>query len=700
MSEKSLVSFFAKRNFTRNFAASMAAFMLVLSLNVIGVQAAVPSSGQVSSDSPTATYTAGPFLVANTTGTLGDVQCDATTPCDDFKLTVNTPAGYGTDHTMTIKIDWPNSAADFDLYVLNSQGVQVASAASSSDPEVVTLPPDSGVYTIRVVPYAPLGESFKGTIALEAKGTNPAPSTETAPTYTNYAAPETLPNAHNAGEPSIGVNWNTNSVMYQAYYSTYRVKFNDSTSPATATWLDKSAGLPECTAETSLDPILFTDHQTGRTFESQLLVNPVVNSLTCYTNDDGDTWNISEGGGVGSGVDHQTVGGGPFSATGIGAITSYPNAVYYCSQDIVSALCSASHDGGVTFNPAVPVYTFENCSGLHGHVKVAPNGAVYLPNGHCGGKQAVAISLDNGNNWAVRQIPNSTQAIGSDPAVNIGSNGTVYFGYQDGSGQARIAVSNDQGETWVNDQDVGAQLGIKNIVFPSVVAGDDDRAAFAFLGTTTAGDYGAADFKGVWHLYVATTYDGGKSWITADATPNDPVQRGPICTEGTTCGDSRNLLDFMGVDVDKEGRVVVGYADGCTGACVQADPNNYDELATIARQTTGKRLFAKYDPKPDLTTSNIQVVQGYKQSTVTATVTNDNQAAAQNVVVRLLDGSTFIADSVSVDLAPGESKQVSVVWDTQKLKGDHVVTAIVDPNNAIAESKENNNKAQVTVTLK
>ena len=64
------------------------------------------------------------------------------------------------------------------------------------------------------------------------------------------------------------------------------------------------------------------------------------------------------------------------------------------------------------------------------------------------------------------------------------------------------------------------------------------------------------------------TYDGGKTWVTSDATPNDPVQRGSICTGGTTCGDDRNLLDFIDVTIDNHGRVEVGYADGCTGACV------------------------------------------------------------------------------------------------------------------------------------
>jgi hypothetical protein len=131
-----------------------------------------------------------------------------------------------------------------------------------------------------------------------------------------------------------------------------------------------------------------------------------------------------------------------------------------------------------------------------------------------------------------------------------------------------------------------------------MVAGSDNRAAFAYLGTTRGGNYqDATTFaKAVWHLYVTTTYDGGRTWVTRDATPKDPVQRGSICTGGTTCGKDRNLLDFIDVTLDKRGRVLVGYADGCVGACV-TDPakNGYDAWATIARQSSGRTLFAKYD---------------------------------------------------------------------------------------------------------
>ncbi|MGZ3459352.1 MAG: hypothetical protein ACXU86_12715, partial [Archangium sp.] len=83
----------------------------------------------------------------------------------------------------------------------------------------------------------------------------------------------------------------------------------------------------------------------------------------------------------------------------------------------------------------------------------------------------------------------------------------------------------------------------------------------------------------------------GKTWVSSDATPNDPVQRGSICTGGTTCGNDRNLLDFMDITVDSQGRVLVGYADGCVGACVQSGPNSFSQYATIARQSGGTLLF-------------------------------------------------------------------------------------------------------------
>ena len=83
--------------------------------------------------------------------------------------------------------------------------------------------------------------------------------------------------------------------------------------------------------------------------------------------------------------------------------------------------------------------------------------------------------------------------------------------------------------------------------------------------------------------------------MSVDATPHDPVQRGTICTAGTSCGSTRNLLDFIDARADGKGRVLVGYADGCVGSCVSAGPNSGTALGTIARQLAGKGVFAAFD---------------------------------------------------------------------------------------------------------
>lgn len=404
------------------------------------------------------------------------------------------------------------------------------------------------------------------------------------PTYDLYPAPAPL--GQSAGEPSLGVNWNTGNVMFIAGLETLRVSFDDSVTPAAATWEDVSFPL---TSVVTLDPILFTDSQTGRTFVAQL-AGPA--SLMAFTDDDGASWLPSTSGLV-SGVDHQSVGGGPLAALpGVG----YPNAVYYCSQTVAFAGCALSLNGGLTFNPAVPIYNLLQCGGLHGHVKVAPDGTAYVPNKGCGTQQGVSVSANDGLTWTVRKVTGST-AGENDPSVGIASDGTVYFGFVGADGHPRIAVSHNKGATWSTPKDVGLPFGIQNAVFPSVVAGDPSRAAFAFLGTPTGGAGTGTDvsFPGEWHLYIATTYNGGSTWTTVDVTPNDPVQRGAICLQGTTCGAARNLLDFMDIAVDAEGRVLVAFADGCVGACVSGPPNSGTDIGVIARQSGGKGLFAAFD---------------------------------------------------------------------------------------------------------
>src|SRR4029077_2614538 len=214
-----------------------------------------------------------------------------------------------------------------------------------------------------------------------------------------------------AGEPSIGVNWNSTSnsvggmTNFQSDLETEFVSWDESCSLTIpkATWVNRRA--PTSFLIDS-DPIGFTDRQRGRVFAAELTLLSPDTCKTSYTDDDGITWIPSQGSGLASAVDHETIGGGPYHSplNLTPPSRAYPHAVYYCSQDIAAALCSRSDDGGLTFGPSVPIYNLTACGGLHGHVKVGPDGTVYVPNRGCGADAAVVVSEDNGTTWAVRQV--------------------------------------------------------------------------------------------------------------------------------------------------------------------------------------------------------------------------------------------------------------------------------------------------------
>ena len=593
------------RSGTRSTRTALVLGALVL-LAVLGAGwslAATPGGGTVAPGSPV-------MWTGTTAGASTDPStCVYGSNCDKYALIVQNP---GTNK-LTVRIAWTTPGTDLDLYLCQGTDAspcttQVAVSAGSGQSEEIQInSPPAGNYYVVIVNFAG-ATTYNGMATLNP----PAAATATptplpgfiAPRYENYAAPDGK--ATDAGEPSIGANWRTGKILFQSYLDTYRISLDTCSSPAVADWVPKRAP----TSQQSLDPIMFTDHTTGRTFVSQLAGTT---SLSSFTDDDGETYTPSQGAGFASGVDHQTIGGGPFAPAVITATGTYTHAVYYCSQNIGDAQCALSRDGGLSYGAAVPIYTINQCGGLHGHVKVAPDGTVYVPNKGCTGRQGGSVSTDNGLTWTVFTIPDSSPG-NTDPSIGIGADNTVYEGYQAADGHARIAVSHNRGLTWSASQDVGAAFGLQNMVFPAVVAGDGNRAAFAFHGTPTSGNYQDPAFPGIWHLYIAHTYDGGATWHTVDATPNDPVQRGSICTGGTTCGNDRNLLDFFDIVVDREGRVLVGYADGCIGGCVNAPPNTFSALGTIARQSGGKGLFAAYDvtepkvPGAPLVTANLNAL--------------------------------------------------------------------------------------------
>ena len=449
----------------------------------------------------------------------------------------------------------------------------------------------------------------------------------------------TMPNG-DSGEPSIGFDPNAGAAMYGSGLNVERLTWNDSVAGAPMTSADVT---PVQNSLTTLDSITIVDQHTHRTFQADLAA---AGSVMTFNDAAGaGTWTPSNGFAPGVLLDHESIGGGPFhTPIPSGTNPLYPDAVYYCAQNSFSGTCAVSLDGGLTFQTGVPAYnspandtgdpnpTFAAeggaCSALHGHLRVGPDGTAYLPLKGCGGSAttcnltnteyaggtpSLSVSPDNGTTWTVRMVPGGHNTDESDPSVDVAPNGNAYFGWEDGTNpdcvtsalttSARIAKYDPTTQTFSTPVDVSSGLGIKNVMFPEVIAGDNNRAAFSFLGTSATGDDQQNGFVGEWHLYVAMTYDGGATWTTQDATPTDPVQRGCIDNQGIAPGSPknnvcahRNLLDFNDITVDKQGRVLVAYTKGCTGACVtDATSTVADNQDYVLRQLSGVGLYAAYD---------------------------------------------------------------------------------------------------------
>jgi hypothetical protein len=408
------------------------------------------------------------------------------------------------------------------------------------------------------------------------------------------------PNVDFAGEPSIGTNWATGAALYMASNSTYKLTFNNNTTPPTASWSDVSSPF----SQLNLDPILATHSQTGTTMAGG---DDGACAVMSVSTDDGGLWRPTFPCPIAA--DHPTIGIGPFTTPApVDAVGS--DAAYFCQQPILNAapdLCSYSHDGGLTWRPSAPD-TSRKCSSLFGHAKIGPDGTAYIPNANCvdsAGKSVIGglITTDNGLTLQHYVIPGATTpADGFDPSAAVDANNRVYESWSEaGDYHPVVSWSDNKGLTWAPPVDLTKSVpgGLVAGTFESAVAGDSGRAAVAFLGTPVGAsgrDPFAAGFNGVWYLYVSYTYDNGATWTTYQATP-EPVQRGEIDAGGTTTGGQRNLLDFMDASLTKDGRVVVAYADGCINACNSGGTaaDSQDAWATVAYQSAGEGLFAASD---------------------------------------------------------------------------------------------------------
>ncbi|MEK6985145.1 MAG: sialidase family protein [Candidatus Thermoplasmatota archaeon] len=412
-------------------------------------------------------------------------------------------------------------------------------------------------------------------------------------------------------EPTLGVT-SDGAIFFQALEKTMK------SIDGGRTWSNVN---PAYALPTTLDPFLWVDPTTDRVFSDQLYV---ACSYLLYTDDGGATW-VPNPLACGSPVnDHQKIATGSYVAGGpldlATPVKPYPNLVYYAINGIADSRVGISLDGGQTFPivsesfPAVqlPGGDSPDCGGgLHGNIVAGPDGTVYVPSrSSCAGPDegtlggpVVARSLDNGLTWTntVVAADIGTPDHDKNPDLAVDTENTVYITFPGGDNRLYLAHSVDHGATW--SQAVLVSDGLGTVTMPALAAGSPGRVAMAYYGVADPNERAVPDFVNEtarWSLFVTYSLDAlsdTPTFTTIQVTGDDPIQVGGISTNsGDAPAGSRNLLDFIDLQIDAEGRVFVAFADGCTSdVCRGPDAkpeDSRDALGIVAIGQSGPSLFA------------------------------------------------------------------------------------------------------------
>lgn len=381
-------------------------------------------------------------------------------------------------------------------------------------------------------------------------------------------------------------------------------------------------------APTSLDPYVYADPVTGRLFNIDL--NLANGGFLSWSDDGAQSWtNNPDCCGIPV-DDHQTLFSGPATTLQANPLLYPGRILYFCINQIASATCTKSLDGGVTW--VLPTTVFQGaqpagdgaevpvdvCGGLHGHGHASEaTGTVFLPKGHCG-EAWLGRSTDNGLTWDTVLVDGTVGFDGHEAIVSTDRAGNVYYFFLDGNALPRLSISTDDGATWSSPLNVTAP-GVTRAKFPSIVAGEDGRIAFLYLGTTSPrgqqlydrtectppeGEqcpyaYPAERENATWNGYVgfsldATAIDPIFATVTAHPAA-DPLHRGDCAGRCQVSGGG--MYDFLDIETHPlTGQVWVALVDNCNdhgpgeGVASCSDPEGSIDSVRRAWATVGVQM--------------------------------------------------------------------------------------------------------------
>jgi hypothetical protein len=592
----------------------IASLLLATGLLAPEVFAATPASGTVSPGTPTATWTGAVPISSPVTGCfpLGV----RSTLCDFFSLTI-VPPSRG-QYLVRISVVATSGGDDIDLSVRDPSGDPIASSTTGSGTEdVVLVSPPAGTYTIAVRPFlvVPPG-TYSGRAILDLSTPAPSPNAfratpfppgftgvpQNSPTSSSPVSPELKVSFNDVGrgaaEPTIGVNANN-----IAFFAASTFDFPTPTFPVRLartlvmrstdkgrTWQavspDLTSNLPAdeetlTFPPTTLDPMVYVDPigpnqatRTGRVFSVDL--DAACGANTIFSDDQGAHWTSVPLFACDTPVnDHQTVITAPPPA-GFPTV-GYPSMMYFCFNRVADSSCNRSNNGGLAFVPTEsPAFLGDDpaaggaCGGLTGHLAADSKGRIFLPKGHCGDPW-VAISTDAGTNWTRVKIAGHVPMSDHEVSLAVDTKDNIYAVWQDGVFRLPfLSFSTDHGLHWSTPVMI-APPPVREVNFPTIIAGDPGRIALLFPGTENPD---TSSSTRPWNAYVLVSTNALAAqptfiWTLAN-DPKDPVHRGACGPGRCEAQDGGSMFDFLDIQTSPaDGAFWGAVSDTCVA---DADP--------------------------------------------------------------------------------------------------------------------------------
>jgi len=596
---------------------TLATIILLVSVVSIPARAASPSSGAVSQSSPSLTWNGPLYVMSTPVPEACPPGADpANVRCDHFFLTIDVPPTFWTQNTggVAIRITWPSSDNDFDLYVYNSGGTQVASsAAGGTTSEAVFLEfPAPGVYEVRVVPFLVLGSDYQGSANLAFTSGGPVPN-PTRPTGGIAFGPSTVADpVRTEGEPMIHVDLNGKIWESGPWGTSTQLSFvHRSTDGGDSFHLTSSTQRPDAPPGGG-DTDIVTDDQGFAYFVD---LEGLANLGAAVSNDGGNTWRKNP-------IATDPAQDRQWYAVDNGATSAASdNTIFLTVHELAAGMEVYSSPGSTGSQDLTGGFVFTRASGklaigsgaTCGQTKFDPVlRNLYLP---CVGGDHVDVITGHvdlmqrtGISFVHHGAPTSPGGSVGDlfTTAAVDQAGNVYVAWVDTHDHnVYVSGSSDGGLMWTAPLQVNGDPANTN-VWPWIVGGASGIVDVVWYGTSVRGDPGtfpswfsdrAAATTVPWHVYLAQVqlnFDApASSTIYQSRATEHPMHFGQICQEGigcTTSNGDRSMADFFTVTVDAGGAALIVYDDTTN--------QHHGASLFVARQVSGPGAFGTAISRP------------------------------------------------------------------------------------------------------